>query len=76
MNPSLTDAIFEASWKYMPLSLLEFVEYIPSRVYSRVRRMKKIIDKVSGRLVDRATEEAQRVAIEKGKKDVMSVLGN
>ena len=76
MNPSLFDAIFQASWKYMPLSLLEFVEYIPSRVYSRVRRMRKVIDKVSSGLVDRATEEAQRVPIEKGKKDVMSVLGN
>ncbi|KAI0089028.1 cytochrome P450 [Irpex rosettiformis] len=74
INPSLLDALFRASWKYMPLLLVEFVQYLPGRAYSRVRKTRKIIDRVSGGLVDRATEEAKIVPVEKGKKDVMSVL--
>lgn len=59
----------------MPLTLVELVEYLPSKVYSRIRKTRRIIDRVSGGLVDRAIEEARTVELEKGKKDVMSVLG-
>lgn len=59
----------------MPLTLVELVEYLPSKVYSRIRKTRKIIDRVSGGLVDRAIEEARSVELEKGKKVVMSVLG-
>ncbi|KAI0826389.1 cytochrome P450 [Irpex lacteus] len=73
-SQTLLNALFRTTWKYMPLTLVELVEYLPSKVYSRIRKTRKIIDRVSGGLVDRAIEEARTVELEKGKKDVMSVL--
>ncbi|KAI0701973.1 cytochrome P450 [Cytidiella melzeri] len=74
LHPSFYVAIFRATWKWLPWWLLSFVEYLPFREYKRFRGTKKIINKVSSVLVDNATEEAKVVELEKGKKDVMSVL--
>jgi alkylphenol/PAH-inducible cytochrome P450 monooxygenase len=75
LHPSLVDAIFRATWRFLPLKLVRLVRYLPKREYSRARRTKQVIDKVSTALVNDAIEEAKCVEIEKGKKDVMSVLG-
>jgi alkylphenol/PAH-inducible cytochrome P450 monooxygenase len=75
LYPSMLMAIFRASWDWWPKWLLRFVEYIPSREYQRFRSTRNTINKVSTVLVDNATEEAKTVEIEKGKRDVMSVLG-
>lgn len=75
MHPSVLDTIFRATWRFFPFKLLEFVKYLPRREYSAPRATRKVIDKVASSLVDQAIQDAQRVEIEKGKKDVMSVLG-
>lgn len=75
LHPTMTMAIFRATWIWWPKWLLRFVEYIPTREYQRFRGTRDVINKVSNVLVDSAILEARTVEIEKGKKDVMSVLG-
>ncbi|KAI0089032.1 cytochrome P450, partial [Irpex rosettiformis] len=74
IHPRLWMTFFRASWRWLPRPLLNFVGYIPTREYKRFRKSKKVVDKVSTILVDAAIEEAKFVEVEKGKKDVMSVL--
>ncbi|KAI0089302.1 cytochrome P450 [Irpex rosettiformis] len=74
LHPRLWMVFFRASWRWLPRTLLNFVGYIPTREFKRFRKSKKAIDKVSTILVDAAIEEAKAVEVEKGKKDVMSVL--
>ncbi|KAI0088187.1 cytochrome P450 [Irpex rosettiformis] len=74
INPSIMDSIFRATWKFIPLRLLEHVKYLPMRQYSEFHNTRKVVDKVAGALVDQAIHDARSVEIEKGKKDVMSVL--
>ena len=75
MHPTVLDTLFRATWRFLPLKLLEFVKYLPRREYSNLRIARKVVDKVATSLVDQAIQDAQRIEIEKGKKDVMSVLG-
>lgn len=75
LNPSLWVVFFRAMWKWTPRPLLRLVQYMPTREYKRFRHTRKVVDKVSTVLVDNAIEEAKAVEIEKGKRDVMSVLG-
>lgn len=75
MHPTVLDTLFRATWRFLPLKLLELVKYLPRREYSNLRIARKVVDKVATALVDQAIQDAQRVEIEKGKKDVMSVLG-
>ncbi|KAI0826243.1 cytochrome P450 [Irpex lacteus] len=74
LNPSLWVVFFRAMWKWTPRPLLRLVQYMPTREYKRFRHTRKVVDKVSTVLVDNAIEEAKAVEIEKGKRDVMSVL--
>ena len=55
--------------------MLETMRYMPTRENLRFRTVWSAIEKVSSVLVDDAMVEAKAVEIEKGKKDVMSVLG-
>ena len=75
LHPRLWMILFRASWKWLPHRLLNLVGYIPTREYKRFRHTRKVVDKVSTVLVENAIEEAKSVEIEKGRKDVMSVLG-
>lgn len=67
--------VFAATWRWMPRRLLELLEYLPADALQRVRDSRLVMNKVSTALVNTATEEASTMEIEKGKKDVMSVLG-
>jgi alkylphenol/PAH-inducible cytochrome P450 monooxygenase len=75
LHPSTLMAIFRTSWNWWPKWLLRLIEFVPSREFQRFRSTRNIINKVSTVLVDNATQEAKTIEIEKGKKDVMSVLG-
>ena len=75
MHPTVLDTLFRATWRFIPLKLLELVEYLPRREYSNLRSARKVVDKVATTLLDQAIQDAERVEIEKGKKDAMSVLG-
>ena len=75
MNPSVLDTIFRATWRYFPLRLVNYVKYLPNREYSRLHGTRKVADRVASTLIDQATKDARNVGIEKGQKDVISVLG-
>ncbi|KAI0089029.1 PAH-inducible cytochrome P450 monooxygenase PC-PAH 1 [Irpex rosettiformis] len=66
--------LFAATWRWLPRWLLELIEYIPVDALQRLRRSRLVMNKVSTVLVDNAMEDAQTVEIEKGRKDVVSVL--
>ncbi|KAI0088170.1 cytochrome P450 [Irpex rosettiformis] len=74
LHPSLAVSLFRVTWWWVPRKLLDAVGYIPTRENSRFRKAWKAIEKVASVLVDNATIEAKVVEVEKGKKDVMSVL--
>ncbi|KAI0088171.1 PAH-inducible cytochrome P450 monooxygenase PC-PAH 1 [Irpex rosettiformis] len=74
MHPPILDTIFRATWRFLPLKLLEFVKYLPRREYSGPGVTRRVVDKVASSLVDQAIKDAEKFEIEKGKKDVMSVL--
>ncbi len=73
MNPSRWNALFRASWSYLPNFLLDLVDYIPTREYKRFRHTTKVINKVSKRLIEEKTEAL--LSGGKTSKDVMSILG-
>ena len=75
LHPSLALSLFRATWWWLPRSLLETMRYMPTRENLRFRTVWSAIEKVASVLVDNAIVEAEAVEIEKGKKDVMSVLG-
>lgn len=81
LHPPLWNTIFRATWRFLPNSLLNFVKYIPTREYKRLNKTLTVINGVSKTLVEDAMHEAKITgnmgakAGEKGKKDVMSVLG-
>ncbi|KAI0340347.1 cytochrome P450 [Trametopsis cervina] len=74
LYPTIGITLYRASWRFLPRWLLKLVEYTPTREYTRFRRTRRAIEKVSKVLVENAMEEAKTVELEKGKKDVMSVL--
>ena len=60
-------------WRYLPTKILDFVDYIPTREYTRFRRTAKVINKVSQQLIEEKTEAL--LAGDLTSKDAMSVLG-
>ena len=75
LHPSLAVSLFRATWWWIPRQLLYMVRYVPTREHSRFRKVWQAIDKVANGLVDDAVDQSKSVEIEKGKRDVMSVLG-
>jgi len=74
LNPPLWTTMFRATWRFLPTRITDLVGYLPTREYKRFWQTRNVIDKVSKVLVEEATEEAKKVELEKGKRDVMSVL--
>lgn len=74
-EPIASVDIFAATWRWYPRRIRELIEYIPVEELQRIRRSRLVINKVFNALVNDAMEEAKVVEVEKGKKDVMSVLG-
>lgn len=66
--------IFQASWKYLPTWLTNYVEYVPTREYIRFRRTLKIIGRIAKDLIDKKASES--CEDDKKSKDVMSILGS
>ena len=74
-EPIASVDMFAATWRWYPRWIRELIEYIPVEELQRIRRSRLVINKVFNSLVNNAMEEAKAVEIEKGNKDVMSVLG-
>ncbi len=75
LHPPLHLSILRETWWWMPKWMLYFMKYVPTRENKRLRQVWAAFEEVGNVLVDNATEEARSVELEKGKKDVMSVLG-
>lgn len=72
LHPSVWNALFIATWPYLPTPLLDLVDYLPTREYSRYRHTINVINKVSKRLIDEKTQDVLKG--DSSKKDAMSVL--
>ena len=73
LHPAKWNIIFRAMWRYLPTALLDLVDYIPTKEYTRFRRTTKIINKVSKQLIDEKTDAL--LAGDMTGKDAMSILG-
>lgn len=74
MYPSKIITIFRFFWRYVPMSVLRFIEYIPTRENRRFRRTTKVINKLAQQLIHEKTEGYQSGMTNKSK-DIMSILG-
>ncbi|KAF7436931.1 hypothetical protein PC9H_003765 [Pleurotus ostreatus] len=71
LYPSGVDLLFKGLWQYIPTSILQYVEYIPTKEYIRFRAFRKLAKSVSKGLIE------QRASVSMGdgtSRDVMSVL--
>lgn len=57
----------------VPQSVIQLVNYIPSREYDRFRKCKDVVDRVSQQLIDEKREAL--MADSKSNRDIFSVLG-
>ncbi len=72
LYPSGVDLLFKGLWRYIPASILQYVEYIPTKEYIRFRAFRKLAKSISKGLI----EEKASVSMADGtSRDVMSVLG-
>lgn len=72
--PSKLTLLFHSFWYLIPMPILKFVQYTPTKDHIRFRRTMKVINKFAKDLIDEKTEA---VLAGKGdnKKDIMSILG-
>lgn len=73
MYPTKWNTMFMAMWRYLPTAVLDCIDYIPARQYTRFRRAVKIINKASKQLIHGKTEAL--LSGDMSGKDAMSVLG-
>ncbi|OCH91778.1 cytochrome P450 [Obba rivulosa] len=68
--PSRIDVLFKATWKYFPMRLLHFVEYLPTREYRRFRGSLKIMKRIGGQIIDEKIKEDTP----RKRKDIVDVM--
>ncbi|KAF4590203.1 hypothetical protein EYR40_009398 [Pleurotus pulmonarius] len=69
--PPAWDLLFKASWRYIPTSILQLVEYMPSKEYRRFRNFKTLTKSIAKGLID---QKANIPVEDNATRDVMSVL--
>lgn len=47
LYPSGVDLLFKGLWRYIPASILQYVEYIPTKEYIRFRAFRKLAKSIS-----------------------------
>ena len=75
IHPTIVDTLFRATWRFLPMSVLDYIKYLPRREYKSALHTRQVVDRVAGGLVDDAIKNARGLGDEKGQKDVLSVLG-
>ena len=72
-RPSATFAFFTATWDYIPESILELVQFIPARPFTRMRNLKNLFTEYGKQIL---REQRAEVDVEKplNSRDVMSIL--
>ncbi|KAM5532813.1 hypothetical protein V8D89_013532 [Ganoderma adspersum] len=71
--PSNFTLLFRSFWHWIPMPILKFVQYIPTKDHTRFRQTLKVINNFAKSLIDEKTEAVLSGAAEK-KKDIMSIL--
>ena len=72
--PSKKTMIFRHFWKYIPMPILKYVQYIPTKEHVRFRQTLKVINNFARELIEQKTE-AVLAGKNENKKDIMSILG-
>ena len=72
--PSTMTILFRSLWPYIPMPILKYVKYTPTKDHVRFRKTLDVINAFAKTLIDEKTES---VLAGKGenKKDIMSILG-
>ena len=73
LYPTAWNVLFQATWNYIPESILKRVHYLPTREYTRFRHALRVTNQVAKRLI--GEKSATVHADDKSNKDIMSVLG-
>ncbi|KAJ8474242.1 hypothetical protein ONZ51_g7351 [Trametes cubensis] len=73
--PSKKTMIFRHFWKYIPMPILKYVQYIPTKEHVRFRQTLKVINNFARGLIEEKTE-AVLAGKNENKKDIMSILVN
>ena len=71
--PSKLTVIFRSLWEYIPLQLLWYARYIPTKEHIRFRRTLGVINDFARKLIAEKTETVLAGRAEK-KRDIMSIL--
>ncbi|KAH9885379.1 PAH-inducible cytochrome P450 monooxygenase PC-PAH 1 [Cubamyces lactineus] len=71
--PSRMTMVFRHFWKYIPMPILKYVQYIPTKEHIRFRKTLKVINNFARELIEQKTEAVLAGKNEK-KKDIMSIL--
>ncbi|KAI0640269.1 PAH-inducible cytochrome P450 monooxygenase PC-PAH 1 [Trametes polyzona] len=71
--PSRLTVLFRHLWKYIPMPLLDYVQYVPTKEHIRFRRTLKVINEFARDLIKEKTE-AVLAGKHENKKDIMSIL--
>ncbi|KAF7422500.1 hypothetical protein PC9H_010656 [Pleurotus ostreatus] len=69
--PPAWDLLFKALWRYIPTSILQLVEYMPSKEYRRFRNFKTLTKGIAKGLID---QKAKIPMEDDATRDVMSIL--
>ncbi|KDQ23674.1 hypothetical protein PLEOSDRAFT_1048605, partial [Pleurotus ostreatus PC15] len=65
------DVLFKALWRYIPLPILQLVEYMPTKEYRRFRQFRNVCRSVAKQLIILVRND---IRIAKPKRDLMNVL--
>ncbi|KAI0658317.1 PAH-inducible cytochrome P450 monooxygenase PC-PAH 1 [Cubamyces menziesii] len=71
--PSMKTIIFRHFWKYIPMPILKYVQYVPTKEHVRFRQTLKVINNFARELIEQKTE-AVLAGKNENKKDIMSIL--
>ncbi|KAI0829070.1 PAH-inducible cytochrome P450 monooxygenase PC-PAH 1 [Trametes gibbosa] len=71
--PSRMTVLFRHFWRYIPMPILSFVQYIPTKEHIRFRSTLKVINNFAKDLIKEKTE-AVLAGKNENKRDIMSIL--
>ncbi|KAI9066918.1 cytochrome P450 [Trametes sanguinea] len=71
--PSRLTILFRHFWRYIPMPILKFVKYVPTKDHIRFRRTLNVINDFARELIEQKTE-AVLAGKNENKKDIMSIL--
>ncbi|KAF4568504.1 hypothetical protein EYR36_010516 [Pleurotus pulmonarius] len=72
--PPKWTVLFKALWRYIPGSILRFVEYIPTKEFRRFRQFKTVCRRVAKQLVTQKIMNLDIAPEDESRRDFMSVL--